>query len=217
MYPYSPLNLIRVIANSFRDCVLEAVVTFWSHPIVQYIFESLCWLLLNDIDFRKLPERQAFRRSLDAADYGLSRRGEIREYAEYLYESSKKGSQSSNDRVEKLLGVVLVATGWIATKDPYVFTLLTLIASSLVLLMGRWKVVSSAPLDFQSFAATASQYKKSDKSKDKEDQQSFDLDIACQYALAAWEINYRNRLTHVRLLIGILLLLLGLVFAALRV
>lgn len=212
MFPYSPIDLLRMIANDVLGRTEQAWACLWRHPKTEYVKECVAWFFLNEIDFKKLPQREAFRRSLDDAGYGLTRRDEIREYAEQLYEETKKGSQLANERVEKLLAIVLVATGWIATKDFYILSMIALLLSAAVLLFGRWKNVSSAPLDFQEFASTASKYKKGDE----KDQREFDIDVACQYALAAWEINYRTGLVQRRLLLGIILLLLGLFLAACR-
>ena len=74
------------------------------------------WLFTNDIDLSRSTERQRYFDSLRELEFGTSRTVELRKYAEEEFKERTLGLKEANDRVDKLLGLTLVAIGWVGTQ-----------------------------------------------------------------------------------------------------
>lgn len=210
MFRLSPLDLIRQIFDHNVNSCMQTWDEFRSTPFFKRVNTFVRWYFCNDYDFKHDLDREDYRRMLDKMTYGVTRVGEVKEYAKTLYEDSLAGMKSVDERGEKLFAGILVAIGWVASRDWYILSLSFLLMSAVTLLLGRWKIQSSCPVSYSDFAAIA-------RDKGKEDQTQFDIDVASQYALASWENNHRAGLAHKRLRLTIIFLVAGLFCLSFRV
>jgi hypothetical protein len=167
------------------------------------------WYFCNEFNYRDHPDRIEYGDRLQNRRYGVSRIDEVREYGKQLFDDSLLSSKAIDERTEKLFAATLIAAGWVASKQWSVLSFLVLLFAAITLLCGRWKIQSSIPVTYYGFADMAGE-----RSKEKDDEFQFNLDMATQYALAAWENNHRASLSHKRLLIAIILLIAGLAIFA---
>lgn len=171
------------------------------------------WLFTNDIDLSRSTERQRYFDSLRELEFGTSRTVELRKYAEEEFKERTLGLKEANDRVDKLLGLTLVAIGWVGTQtkdQPLPWSLVMLLLAAIVLLCGRWKVTSRLPSTFPDFVHTA-------KQSGKDEDPKFEFDVARQYHKAAYDNGELTQYTQLRLLAAAVLLIAGLTAFALRV
>lgn len=172
----------------------------------------LCWLVTNDADLSASGERQEYFRSLRELEYGKSRTSELRKYAEEEFKERTAGLKEANERVDKLVGLTLVAIGWVAaqTKDKFLpWSLLFMLLAAAVLLFGRWKVTSRMPATFIAFVDMA-------KESGKDEDPKFEFDVARGYHKAAYDNGILTSYTQVRLLLAAALLIAGLAAFACR-
>lgn len=170
------------------------------------------WLFTNDIDLTQSTARQKYFDSLKEMQFGLSRTAELRKYAEDELKERMAGMKEANERLDKLLGLTLVAIGWVGTQSkdkPLTVTLVMLLLASTVLLCGRWKVTSRLPATFPDFVDIA-------KESGKEETPQFEFDVARQYHKASYDNDLLTHYTQLRLLIAAVLLIAGLTAFALR-
>lgn len=172
------------------------------------------WLVTNDIDLSLSEKRREYFETLKHLEFGKSRTGDLRKYAEEEFKETAAGLKEANDRVDKLLGLTLIAIGWVATqafkdKLPLSWSLCALIASSVILLCGRWKVTSRMPESFPGFVELA-------KESGPDEDVQFAFDVARQYHKATYDNGRLAGLTQIRLLISAILLTAGLIAFALR-
>lgn len=173
----------------------------------------LWWLLTNDIDLAHSAIRETYFESLRELEFGISRTAELRKYAEEEFKERTAGMKEANERLDKLLGLTLVAIGWVGThrtQDAIPRSLVILLLAAIVLLCGRWKVTSRLPSTFPDFVHTAMQSGKDETPK-------FEFDVARQYHKAAYDNGELTQYTQLRLLIAAAILIAGLIAFALRV
>jgi len=181
--------------------------------VLNRIKNVLWWLVTNDIDLSLSAARSKYFDSLLELPFGMSRTAELRKYAEEEFKERMAGMKEANERLGKLLGLTLVAIGWVGTqtKDhPLPWSLVLLLLAAIVLLCGRWKVTSRFPSTFPDFVHTAMQ-------SNKEEQQKFEFDVARQYHKAAYDNGELTQYTQLRLLLAAILLISGLTAFALRI
>lgn len=172
----------------------------------------LWWLITNDIDLTGSASRAKHFESLREMEFGLSRTAELRKYAEEEFRERIAGMKEANERLDKLLGLTLVAIGWVGTqtKDQSLpWSLLLLLLTAIVVLCGRWKVTSRLPATFPDYVHTAMQSSKDETPK-------FEFDVARQYHKAAYDNGELTQYTQLRLLVAAILLIAGLTAFALR-
>lgn len=167
------------------------------------------WYFCNVFDFRNHPEGIAFGKRLKDRDYGVSRIDQVRDYGKQLFDDSLVSAKAIDERTEKLFAATLIAAGWVASKQWSVLSFLVLLFAAITLLCGRWKIQSSIPVTYEGFADIAGEC-----NREKEDEFKFNVNMATQYAIAAWENDQRAGLSHKRLLIAIVLLIAGLALFA---
>lgn len=171
----------------------------------------LWWLVSNDIDLSHSAKRREHFESLREMEYGKSRTSELRKYAEEEFKERTLGLKEANERVDKLLGLTLVAIGWVGTQQTIrVWSILMLLIASVVLLCGRWRVTSRLPSTFPDFVHTAIQSGKDENPK-------FEFDVARHYHKAAYDNGELTQYTQLRLLLAAVLLIAGLAAFALRI
>ena len=186
--------------------VLREIKGLW-----KCFLSTLWWLVSNDIDLSNSKARQKYFDSLLELEFGLSRTGELRKYAEEEFKERTAGLKEANDRVDKLLGLTIVAIGWVGTQQVMrPWSLAMLLLTAIVLLCGRWKVTSRMPSTFPDFVHTAMQ-------SGKDEQPKFEFDVARQYHKAAYDNGELARYTQLRLLVAAVLLISGLTAFALRI
>lgn len=171
------------------------------------------WLFTNDVDLSRSTERQKYFDLLRELEFGVSRTSELRKYAEEEFKERSLGLKEANERVDKLLGLTLVAIGWVGTqtKDQLLpWSLVMLLLAAIILLCGRWKVTSRLPSTFPDFVHTAMQ-------SGKDEDPKFEFDVARQYHKAAYDNGELTQYTQLRLLAAAALLIAGLTAFALRV
>ena len=169
------------------------------------------WLFTNDMDLSQSSDRREYFESLRDLEFGISRTSELRKYAEEEFKEKTLGLKEANERVDKLLGLTLVAIGWVGTQQTIrVWSILMLLIASVVLLCGRWRVTSRIPETFTGFVGIAKQ------SGWDEDPQ-FEFDIARLYTKAAYDNGELARLTQLRLLVAVICLIIGLTAFACRI
>ena len=174
----------------------------------------LWWLVSNDIDLSKSKTRQKYFASLRDLQYGKTRTAELRKYAEEEFKERMSGLKEANDRVDKLLGLTLVAIGWVAAQSQVQnkllpWSLVILLLAAIVLLCGRWKVTSRIPSTFPDFVDIA-------KESGKDETPQFEFHVARQYHKAAYDNGELTHYTQLRLLLAAALLVSGLAAFALR-
>ena len=177
-----------------------------------WLFTKLWWLFTNDIDLSQSAKRSAYFESLRNMEFGISRTSDLRKYAEEEFKERIAGMKEANERLDKLLGLTLVAIGWVGTQtkdQPLPWSLLMLLLAAIVLLCGRWKVTSRLPSTFPDFVHMAMQSGKVEDSK-------FEFDVARQYHKASYDNGELTHYTQLRLLISAVLLITGLTAFALR-
>ena len=173
----------------------------------------LWWLFTNDIDLDHSSSRRAHFESLRDLEFGLSRTAELWKYAEEEFKDKMAGLKEANERLDKLLGLVLVAIGWVSTQTKETFlpwSLVMLLLASIVLLGGRWKVTSRQPTTFPDFVDMA-------KESGRKEDPKFEFDVARQFHKAAYDNGELTQYTQLRLLVAAALLISGLAAFALRV
>jgi hypothetical protein len=169
------------------------------------------WLFTNDMDLSQSLDRREYFESLRDLEYGISRTSELRKYAEEEFKEKTLGLKEANERVDKLLGLTLVAIGWVGTQQTIrIWSILMLLIASVVLLCGRWRVTSRLPSTFPDFVHTAMQSGKDENPK-------FEFDVARQIHKASYDNGELTQYTQLRLLLAAVLLIAGLAAFALRV
>lgn len=177
------------------------------------LWSWLCWLITNDADLSALKKRQEYFMSLRNLEYGKSRTSELRKYAEEEFKERTAGLKEANERVDKLLGLTLVAIGWVAaqTKDQFLpWSLILMLLAAAVLLFGRWRVTSRMPATFIAFVDMA-------KESGKDEDPKFEFDVARGYHKAAYDNGILTSYTQKRLLLAAALVVVGLAAFACRV
>ena len=173
----------------------------------------LGWLFTNDVDLSQSKERCEYFESLRDLEFGISRTGELRKYAEEEFKERTTGQKEANERLDKLLGLTLVAIGWVGTKTPDQFlpwSLVLLLLAAIILLFGRWRVTSRLPSTFPDFVDIA-------KRRGNDETPTFEFEVARLYSKAAYDNGALTQYTQMRLLLAATLLIAGLTAFALRV
>lgn len=180
----------------------------------------LTWWATNQFDFETLEWNVKFRESLDELPFRASRSEEYLIFAKNAFELANAGFKAATERTDKLLGIVLIVTGWLITSPRptttfilapvmWVFCVALLVLSVITLLLGRWKIEGRGPAEFATFV--------NDGNKRPEDEtKEWQFEQARQFALAAHETQNETQLVQIRLLVSIILLISGLTLFALR-
>ena len=177
------------------------------------------WWASNQLDFEGLDGYKAFRKTLDSLFFRPSRAEECFEFASAAFVLANTGFKAASERMDKLLGIVLVVTGWLLTSAKtstsvcsatlWVLCVVFLILSVITLLLGRWKLEGRGPAEFATFVENANK-------RPQVENDDWKFEQARQFALAAHEIQNEAQLVQIRLLISIILLIAGLSLFALR-
>jgi hypothetical protein len=164
------------------------------------------WLFLNEHD-EAIDE---FNKTMESFEYDSPRSAELLKHAEEHCKETADGLKEANERVDKLIGLMLIAIGWVAAKGTasktqyWVLGVLTIGVS--ILLFGRWHIYSYRPMSIVDFREIAGHW--------GDDEQGFRCNIAKQYNRAAWKNDRAAQSVQKRLLLGVVFLVVGLVLFA---